>query len=249
MTNYYGLLVPAKTPRDIVMKLHDAVVKTVATPAVRERLISVGADPLTMSPEEFTEFIRADIEKWAKLAKAAGIVIERRSQGPRACFKPAIEAARGLAHGALGRQRAGKTLPLAAQRRLEKREMNQVALRHAAAASIGRCADRGNRLDGAVVIAAAERHDGRDQRFRQCQFLVSAAGTEHRVALQPLRQSAGARMLLRRRERHDRMHEVEGAVAHGALAHPGDTLVGRAPHLEDMGDHVDRRRVVGDEFE
>ena len=77
MTNIYGLLVPAKTPREAVMKLHDAVLKTVATPAVRERLVGVGADPLTMSPEEFTRFIRTDIEKWGKLAKAAGIVIER----------------------------------------------------------------------------------------------------------------------------------------------------------------------------
>ena len=77
MTNYYGLLLPAQTPRDIVMKLHDAVLKTVATPAVRDRLVSVGADPLTMSPEEFGRFIKADIEKWGKLAKAAGIVIER----------------------------------------------------------------------------------------------------------------------------------------------------------------------------
>jgi tripartite-type tricarboxylate transporter receptor subunit TctC len=77
MVNYYGLLVPAKTPRDIVTKLHDAVLKTVATPAVRERLTGVGADPLTMSPDEFTKFIRADIDKWGKLAKAANIVIER----------------------------------------------------------------------------------------------------------------------------------------------------------------------------
>jgi tripartite-type tricarboxylate transporter receptor subunit TctC len=77
MTNVYGLLVPAKTPRDAVMKLHDAVVKAVATPAVRERLTSVGADPKTTTPEEFTKFIKGDIEKWGKLAKAAGIVIER----------------------------------------------------------------------------------------------------------------------------------------------------------------------------
>jgi tripartite-type tricarboxylate transporter receptor subunit TctC len=77
MVNYYGLLVPAKTPREIVMKLHDAVLKTVATPAVRERLTGVGADPLTMSPDEFAKFIRADIDKWGKLAKAANIVIER----------------------------------------------------------------------------------------------------------------------------------------------------------------------------
>jgi tripartite-type tricarboxylate transporter receptor subunit TctC len=77
MTNCYGLLVPAKTPRDIVMKLHDAVVKAVATPAVRERFAAVGADPATMSPEEFTRFIKTDIAKWGKLAKAANIVIER----------------------------------------------------------------------------------------------------------------------------------------------------------------------------
>jgi tripartite-type tricarboxylate transporter receptor subunit TctC len=77
MTNCYGLLVPAKTPREIVMKLHDAVVKAVATPAVRERFTSVGADPQTTSPEEFARFIRTDIGKWGKLAKSAGIVIER----------------------------------------------------------------------------------------------------------------------------------------------------------------------------
>jgi len=77
MTNYYGLLAPAKTPRDIIAKLHDAIVKTVQTPAVHEKLVAVGADPLTMSTEEFTRFIRADIEKWGKLVKSAGIQVER----------------------------------------------------------------------------------------------------------------------------------------------------------------------------
>ena len=77
MTNCYGLLVPIKTPRDIVTKLHDAIVKTMATPAVRDRLKDVGADPQTMSPDEFTRFIKTDTEKWGKLAKSAGIVIER----------------------------------------------------------------------------------------------------------------------------------------------------------------------------
>lgn len=77
MTNYYGLLAPAKTPRDIIAKLHDAIVKTVQTPAVHEKLVAVGADPVTMSTEEFTRFIRADIEKWGKLVKSAGIQVER----------------------------------------------------------------------------------------------------------------------------------------------------------------------------
>ena len=76
VSNQYSLLLPAKTPRDIVMKLHDAVVKTMATPEVREKFISVGADPLIMSPEEFTQFIRKDIEKWARVAKAANVKMD-----------------------------------------------------------------------------------------------------------------------------------------------------------------------------
>ncbi len=77
MTNYYALLAPAKTPRDISVKLHDAIVKTVNTPAVRDKLVAVGADPLTMSMEEFARFIAVDIEKWRKVVKAAGIQVER----------------------------------------------------------------------------------------------------------------------------------------------------------------------------
>src|SRR5262245_28314271 len=77
LQNYYALLLPAKTPRDIVTKLHDAIVKTVNTPAVREKLTSFGADPYTMTPDEFARFLRADIEKWDKVVKAAGVRIEQ----------------------------------------------------------------------------------------------------------------------------------------------------------------------------
>jgi tripartite-type tricarboxylate transporter receptor subunit TctC len=76
VSNVYSLLLPAKTPRDIVMKLHDAATKTMATPDVRERFTSVGADPLIMSPEAFTDFIRKDIEVWAAVAKASGVKID-----------------------------------------------------------------------------------------------------------------------------------------------------------------------------
>ena len=76
LQNYYCLLLPAKTPRDIVMKLHDAVVKTVNTPGVREKLVGFGADPLTMTPDEFTRFVRADIEMWGKVVKAAGVKVD-----------------------------------------------------------------------------------------------------------------------------------------------------------------------------
>ena len=76
LQNYYCLLLPAKTPPEIVAKLHDAVVKTVNTPAVREKLVGFGADPLTMAPDEFTRFLRADIEMWGRVVKAAGVKVE-----------------------------------------------------------------------------------------------------------------------------------------------------------------------------
>lgn len=76
VSNVYSLLLPAKTPRDIVMKLHDAATKTMATPEVRERFTSIGADPWVLTPEEFTAFLRKDIDMWAGVAKAAGVKID-----------------------------------------------------------------------------------------------------------------------------------------------------------------------------
>jgi tripartite-type tricarboxylate transporter receptor subunit TctC len=76
LQNYYALFLPIKTPRDVVAKLHDAVVKTVNTPAVRDKLIETGADPLTMTPDEFTRFVRADIAMWDKVVKAAGVKVD-----------------------------------------------------------------------------------------------------------------------------------------------------------------------------
>ncbi|HKU71594.1 MAG TPA: tripartite tricarboxylate transporter substrate binding protein [Burkholderiales bacterium] len=74
--NYYALFVPIKTPRDVVARLHDAVVKAVNTPAVHDKLVESGADPLTMTPEEFTKFVRADIEMWRKVVKDAGVKLD-----------------------------------------------------------------------------------------------------------------------------------------------------------------------------
>jgi tripartite-type tricarboxylate transporter receptor subunit TctC len=76
LQNYYALFLPSRTPPDVVAKLHDSVVKTVNTPAVREKLVGAGADPLTMTPDEFTRFLRADIEMWGRVVKAAGVKVE-----------------------------------------------------------------------------------------------------------------------------------------------------------------------------
>lgn len=73
VTTFYGVSAPAKTPRPVIDRLHDAIVRTLATPEVRERLQSQGADPVGNTPEQYTAFIMNEIAKWAKVIKAAGI--------------------------------------------------------------------------------------------------------------------------------------------------------------------------------
>ena len=73
VTTFYGLSVPAKTPKAICDRLHVETVKAVNAPEVREKLLGLGADPVGSTPEQYTAFIQAEIAKWAKVIKAAGI--------------------------------------------------------------------------------------------------------------------------------------------------------------------------------
>lgn len=70
---WYGVLAPAATPRDIVTKLHAGVVRALQNPDVRQRLLNDGAEPVGGSPEEFTAYLRSETAKWAKVIQAAGI--------------------------------------------------------------------------------------------------------------------------------------------------------------------------------
>ncbi|HKA42407.1 MAG TPA: tripartite tricarboxylate transporter substrate binding protein [Burkholderiales bacterium] len=74
--SWYGLLAPAKTPREIVARLHAEIVKTLGVPEIRDRITSVGTEPLGNSPEEFAAQIRNDLVKWGKVARAANIRAE-----------------------------------------------------------------------------------------------------------------------------------------------------------------------------
>ena len=72
-TQWYGVLAPAGTPRDVVARLHDGIVHALRDAEVGKRLAADGAEPVGSSPEEFAAFIRSESEKWAKVASAAGI--------------------------------------------------------------------------------------------------------------------------------------------------------------------------------
>ena len=73
VTTFYGASVPVKTPRAIVERLHAEFVKALASPEVKEKLLGLGADPVGNTPEQYTAFMQAEIAKWTKVIKAAGI--------------------------------------------------------------------------------------------------------------------------------------------------------------------------------
>jgi tripartite-type tricarboxylate transporter receptor subunit TctC len=71
-----GLLAPSKTPRDIVNRLHQEIVKVLASPDMKARLLKVGADAFTTAPEEFDAMIRRELSDNERLVKAAGIKMQ-----------------------------------------------------------------------------------------------------------------------------------------------------------------------------
>jgi len=72
---WYGIVGPANLPAPIVTKLNDEINKLLANPELRERLSSEALEPMPMTPDQFGRYIRDDIAKWSKLAKARGIEI------------------------------------------------------------------------------------------------------------------------------------------------------------------------------
>jgi tripartite-type tricarboxylate transporter receptor subunit TctC len=70
---YSGLFLPAKTPRDIVEKLHREAAKAMAEPAVQERFKQLGVEAMPMTVEQFDKFFKDDVEAAVALVKAANI--------------------------------------------------------------------------------------------------------------------------------------------------------------------------------
>ena len=72
---WVGMMVPAKTSRQIVTKLHQNTQAALQTPDMLERMAKFGAEPMLMSPSEFDAYIKKEIASNAALVKAAGIAV------------------------------------------------------------------------------------------------------------------------------------------------------------------------------
>jgi tripartite-type tricarboxylate transporter receptor subunit TctC len=74
--SWFGIMMPAGTPREIILKFNAEAQKALATQDVKERLLSQGGVPAGGSPEVLAERVKADIAKWGKVVRTAGVKIE-----------------------------------------------------------------------------------------------------------------------------------------------------------------------------
>jgi tripartite-type tricarboxylate transporter receptor subunit TctC len=76
VTGWYGMLVPAGTPAPVLNTLHEAVVSAVKSKDIKDRLSGDAAEPVGSTPQEFADYLRTEIDKWASVIKKAGVRAE-----------------------------------------------------------------------------------------------------------------------------------------------------------------------------
>jgi len=73
---WWGLVAPAGTPKDLVAKLNHAFVAGLQSPEARSRFAGLMAEPVTSTPEEFGNFIKAELAKYEKVVKLSGAKVD-----------------------------------------------------------------------------------------------------------------------------------------------------------------------------
>jgi tripartite-type tricarboxylate transporter receptor subunit TctC len=76
VTNWVGAFAPAGTPRDVVSKLHAEIVRVMQAPDIQKRLLAEGAKFTPLTPDQFGDFVKAEIAKWAKVIQQSGIRVD-----------------------------------------------------------------------------------------------------------------------------------------------------------------------------
>jgi tripartite-type tricarboxylate transporter receptor subunit TctC len=73
VTSWQAVAAPAKTPGDVVRRLHEATVRALRSPDIRERMTQIGFDVVAGTPEEFGQFMKAEVERWTTVVNRGGI--------------------------------------------------------------------------------------------------------------------------------------------------------------------------------
>ena len=76
VSTWYGLFMPAGTPKDIVTTVNAEVNKLLATPEMKAAIVAQGAEPQSMTPEQFASLLKTDYQKWRGIVKDSGVVVE-----------------------------------------------------------------------------------------------------------------------------------------------------------------------------
>jgi tripartite-type tricarboxylate transporter receptor subunit TctC len=74
--SWYGLVGPAGMPKEVVSKIQSDIVRVLNNKDMREKFIAQGADPVGSTPEQFADYMRGELTKWAKIAKLSGATVE-----------------------------------------------------------------------------------------------------------------------------------------------------------------------------
>jgi tripartite-type tricarboxylate transporter receptor subunit TctC len=75
-SSWNAVVMPAGAPREIVTRINRELVKLMHTPETKERMIAMGGIAIGSSPEEFVAYLKADMERWAKVAQAAKVKLD-----------------------------------------------------------------------------------------------------------------------------------------------------------------------------
>jgi tripartite-type tricarboxylate transporter receptor subunit TctC len=76
VVGFYGFLAPAGLPKDVTAKLSDAFRQVLATPEIRSRMISQGADPAFLGSEDFAKFLATEMPRWAEAVRKSGAKLD-----------------------------------------------------------------------------------------------------------------------------------------------------------------------------
>ena len=76
VSSWYGMWGVKGTPKEIIDRMHDEIVKALQTPELRDIWLSQGSEPFTQSPAEFAKFLNAEIRRWAEVTKASGAKLD-----------------------------------------------------------------------------------------------------------------------------------------------------------------------------